>query len=210
MSVTNTPWIGGSEERLGSGSLPALQPVFRRNSQTITLEEGIVVVDMSYSPLAMDHGAAAILTDLNRHREEDGAAVIPRDLILALQKRDLRNAGQVRIQVQGQRQQYRCRACFMEPRSRALGGPVLTLHFRRISSAADAIRSFSELYGLTPREEEVLAGISTGLTSKELAERMNISPNTVKTYLNLIMRKLDVTTRAGIVGKLLNSESPFK
>jgi DNA-binding CsgD family transcriptional regulator len=177
---------------------------------TIPHEEGIVLADMSFTPLAMDQGAIAILTDLNRQRGEDGAVTIPRDLVIALQKRDLRNSGHVRIQVQGQRQAYRCRACFMEPRSRMLGGPVLTLHFRRISSAADAIRSFSETYGLTPREEEVLAGISTGLTSKELAERMNISPNTVKTYLNLIMRKLDVTTRAGIVGKLLNNESPFK
>ena len=124
---------------MGAGSVQGLQPVFRKSALAITHDEGIVVADMSFLPLAMDHGAMAILTDLNRQRGEDGSTAIPRDLVLSLQKRDLRNAGQVRIQVQGQRQAYRCRACFMEPRNRALGGPVLTLHFRRISSAADAI-----------------------------------------------------------------------
>lgn len=195
---------------MGAESTSGLRPLLKRSALLMTHDEGIVLVDMSFTPIAMDHGASAILSDLNRQDGYEGAAAIPRDLVMALQKRDLRSSSQVRIQVQGQTQAYRCRACLMETRSRLLGGPVLTLHFKRIASAAEAIRSFSEVYGLTPREEEVLTGISTGLTSKELAERMSISPNTVKTYLNLIMRKLDVTTRAGIVGKLLNCESPLK
>ena len=45
-----------------------------------------------------------------------------------------------------------------------------------------------------------------GLTSKEVAIRMNISPNTVKAFLRLVMGKMGVTTRAGIVAKLLEPD----
>jgi DNA-binding CsgD family transcriptional regulator len=31
---------------------------------------------------------------------------------------------------------------------------------------------------------------------------MNVSPNTVKTFFRLVMMKMGVNTRAGIVGKL--------
>jgi len=41
-----------------------------------------------------------------------------------------------------------------------------------------------------------------GLTSKEIAVRMNVTPNTVKTFVRLIMSKMAVSTRSGIVGKI--------
>jgi DNA-binding CsgD family transcriptional regulator len=56
---------------------------------------------------------------------------------------------------------------------------------------------------------EALIGVAMGLTSKELATRMNISPNTVKAFLRLIMIKMGVTTRAGIVGKLFDQNGQF-
>jgi hypothetical protein len=44
-----------------------------------------------------------------------------------------------------------------------------------------------------------------GLTSKEIANRMNISVNTVKAFLRLIMVKMNVSTRSGIAGKVARS-----
>jgi DNA-binding CsgD family transcriptional regulator len=41
------------------------------------------------------------------------------------------------------------------------------------------------------------------MTTKEIAGSMKVGPNTVKTYLRLIMTKMRVTTRAGIIGKIL-------
>jgi DNA-binding CsgD family transcriptional regulator len=32
---------------------------------------------------------------------------------------------------------------------------------------------------------------------------MNVSPHTVKQYIRFIMTKMDVTTRSGIIGKIL-------
>jgi DNA-binding CsgD family transcriptional regulator len=39
-----------------------------------------------------------------------------------------------------------------------------------------------------------------GLTNKEIAGRMNISPNTVRAFIRMVMGKLGVSTRSGIVG----------
>ena len=72
----------------------------------------------------------------------------------------------------------------------------------------DAVHQVGVEYSLTDREQEALIGVAMGLTSKELAVRMKISPNTVKAFLRLIMVKMGATTRAGIVGRLLDSERP--
>jgi DNA-binding CsgD family transcriptional regulator len=57
-------------------------------------------------------------------------------------------------------------------------------------------------YNLTARERETTGYLLHGLTSKEIAQQMNISPNTVKAFMRLVMTKMGVTTRAGIVGRL--------
>ncbi|PYS00294.1 MAG: hypothetical protein DMG15_05070 [Acidobacteria bacterium] len=60
-------------------------------------------------------------------------------------------------------------------------------------------------FQLTDREMEAIQHLADGLTSKEIAHRMNISPNTVKASLRLIMLKMGVTTRSGVIGKLINT-----
>lgn len=51
---------------------------------------------------------------------------------------------------------------------------------------------------LTPREKEVLVGIATGETNKEIAARLGISHRTVETHRESLMAKLDVRTVAGL------------
>ena len=49
--------------------------------------------------------------------------------------------------------------------------------------------------GLTPREQEVLRLLTTGSTNKEIGEALFISEKTVKSHLNSVFRKLNVTRR---------------
>lgn len=49
--------------------------------------------------------------------------------------------------------------------------------------------------GLTDREQEVLQLVAEGLTNKQIAQRLVISPATAKTHLARIMQKLGVSTR---------------
>jgi len=48
---------------------------------------------------------------------------------------------------------------------------------------------------LTDREQEVLQLVAQGLTNKQIAQRLVISPATAKTHLARIMQKLGVSTR---------------
>lgn len=57
--------------------------------------------------------------------------------------------------------------------------------------------------GLTLKEQEVLGCIENGLSNKEIAQQLYISPSTVKTHVGNIYKKYQVNSRAGLLSKLL-------
>ena len=52
---------------------------------------------------------------------------------------------------------------------------------------------------LSNREREILALLADGLGNKQIAARLGISPNTVKTHLEMLFDKLGVSSRAEAV-----------
>jgi DNA-binding CsgD family transcriptional regulator len=56
---------------------------------------------------------------------------------------------------------------------------------------------------LTPRELEVLTLAAQGLTGRRIAERLEISPATVKTHFEHVFRKLGVSDRTAAVAQAL-------
>ena len=56
----------------------------------------------------------------------------------------------------------------------------------------------SRLALLTARERDVLEGIANGETNKEIASRYGISPRTVETHRESLMRKLEIRSVAGL------------
>ncbi|MEU2179489.1 helix-turn-helix transcriptional regulator [Streptomyces thermolilacinus] len=55
--------------------------------------------------------------------------------------------------------------------------------------------------GLSPRELQVLAELTTGRTNREIAERLYITPRTVGTHIEHILAKLDVPNRAAAAAR---------
>jgi DNA-binding NarL/FixJ family response regulator len=53
--------------------------------------------------------------------------------------------------------------------------------------------------GLSPREQEVLELVATGATNREIAERLHLSPHTVKEHTSALYRKLQARNRADAV-----------
>lgn len=75
--------------------------------------------------------------------------------------------------------------------------------FRR--AVEDAVRlPGPEGSDLTERELEVLALIGKGLTTKQIAEALVISENTVKNHTKAVFAKLDVTSRAAAVTRAIS------
>lgn len=166
-------------------------------------EVGLVLLDLSLNLIAFDRGAASILNDVAQPQPASpGTVTVPQDILEAVRRLSPSDLSSVKTQFRMGRRDYSCRAYLME----ALDGSsnsLIALHLERDSSVADVIYRVAEEYHLTDREREALSGISMGLSSKQLAERMHISPNTVKAFRRLIMIKMGVTSRAGVVAKLL-------
>ncbi len=54
---------------------------------------------------------------------------------------------------------------------------------------------------LTPREREILSLLIDGLTNKEIAQRLTVSPRTVETHVEHVLGKLEVGSRSRAIAK---------
>lgn len=72
-------------------------------------------------------------------------------------------------------------------------GPVLTALSKAVVEEPVAL--------LSEREREVLACLAEGLTTLQIASRLYISENTVKTHIRHILDKLEASNRTEAVGK---------
>lgn len=57
----------------------------------------------------------------------------------------------------------------------------------------------AEPHKLTPREREVLAFMAEGLSTKEIAQLLGISVNTVSTHRSGMMAKLNIRNAVGLL-----------
>lgn len=71
----------------------------------------------------------------------------------------------------------------------------------RIDSAASRTTEHGVIPSLTPRELEVLRHVALGETNAEIADRLGLSPTTVKTYWQATMQKLGARNRTEAVGR---------
>ena len=104
------------------------------------------------------------------------------------------------------KRRYICRAFRLDSGERTKSGISVALLLERHSSDEIALHDLSKQFDLTHRELETVTLLMEGLTSKEIANRMKISPNTVKAFLRLVMVKMAVSTRSGIVGKIVSTK----
>jgi DNA-binding CsgD family transcriptional regulator len=59
----------------------------------------------------------------------------------------------------------------------------------------------AEALGISPRELEVLQEIAAGHSNKEIALRLHVSPNTVKTHIARLFEKLEARRRTDALRK---------
>ena len=166
-------------------------------------EEGIALVDGNFRLIAISSGADAILYTIGGLSvgADRGASLSP-NLLNRLNARSALNLAPILLMAQGRA--YSCHVSELKAWREDITPPVLALYFKQERSVVETVFQVGEEYHLTDREQEALIGVAMGLSSKELAVRMNISPNTVKAFLRLVKIKMGSSTRAGVVGKLID------
>lgn len=167
-----------------------------------TPEAGIALIDSSLKPIAMDRGAAAILSNC-RVGGGPSDLQLPAEIVEFIRGRKTPDQSSLETSFRLGNCEYICKAFFIEPLDGLFTQPIVALHFERNCDVDDIIQTMALRHNLTNREQEALRGISMGFSSKELATRMNISPNTARAFSRLIMIKMDVRSRAGVAAKLL-------
>jgi DNA-binding CsgD family transcriptional regulator len=60
--------------------------------------------------------------------------------------------------------------------------------------------------GITPRELEILEALAAGLSNREIAGRLNVSENTVKTHTSRVFDKLSARRRTQAVQRAKEAE----
>ncbi|HVU27455.1 MAG TPA: response regulator transcription factor [Verrucomicrobiae bacterium] len=90
---------------------------------------------------------------------------------------------------------------------RSGGAPMTSEIARLVVQSFQSSPSANEIQdqGLSPRELEILALLSEGITNKEIAVRLGISSETVRTHLGHIYEKLHVQGRTEAVTKYLKA-----
>jgi DNA-binding CsgD family transcriptional regulator len=81
-----------------------------------------------------------------------------------------------------------------------------------IGGRARVPNRMAQLFNFSQREKQAVELLLLGLSNKEIANRMNISPNTVNTFFRLIMIKMGVSSRSGILARMIRaglSSAPF-
>jgi DNA-binding CsgD family transcriptional regulator len=172
--------------------------VFSTSSQS-----GFLLLDKSLGPVASNHEATRILTYPNLPERIQRIDVFLGDKIRAgLVSRQSPTALEFVKEFKSGRRRYVCRSFMVDTNGK--GMPlVAALLLERCSSSTMALAQIGQDFELTRREKETVELLIQGLTSKEIATRMQISPNTVKAFLRIVMVKMGVSTRSGILGKVI-------
>ena len=69
------------------------------------------------------------------------------------------------------------------------------------TAPADGNPAAQETLGISAREKEVLDLLADGLSNKEIANRLCVSPNTVKTHVARLLAKLGARRRTEAISK---------
>jgi DNA-binding CsgD family transcriptional regulator len=178
---------------------------------TIPTRPGLIVMDASWGVVAYNGEALQILTypdqpEKIRHVEGWLANKICADLA------GRRSPPKFVEEFRSARRVYLCRSFSVDRKPHNGNGSVSNgtlqiVMLERKSNDAVKLAEIAERFGLTAREQETVRYLVEGFTSKEIAQRMQISPNTVKAFLRLVMVKMNVSTRSGIIGRIVGSQS---
>ena len=169
---------------------------------------GFLLLDSSLRPVSFNAEAIHVLS------YPDKLATIKRpDVFLAgkihsrLMKQPSSRESPFVTEFRSGRRRYLCRIILADGNTNGHPHPSMAVLLERAPSGLIPVSLVCEQFNLTRRERDVLENLLHGLSTKEIANRMSVSPNTVKAFLRLIMSKTGASSRAAIVAKIIMTTS---
>jgi len=186
------------------GNAQADESVPKKEESPSKTTAGFLLMDSSLRPVSFNAEAIEILSYPDRQ-----PGLRHSDLLLAakvrssLVSRQARSESHFVTEFRSGRRRYFCRAFCVDSCAKDPSHPSIAVLLERGPSGLVPLSEVSRQFNLTPREREVLEYLLQGLASKAIANRMNISPNTVKAFLRTIMIKTGASSRSAMVGRIL-------
>ncbi len=103
------------------------------------------------------------------------------------------------------KRRYQLRAFSLKSNPGIGRGPAIAVLLERKLDGGLNLESVARKFRLTRRERETVNLLLQDLNTKQIAERMEISPNTAKAFLRSIMIKVGAENRTGIVARILQA-----
>jgi DNA-binding CsgD family transcriptional regulator len=179
-----------------------------RNGRAHTACAGFLLLDTSFRPMYANQEALAALTYPANPCKNDSFDGFLED---RLQTLFVGSNGSRQLKSQGTlasgRRCYQLRM-FSVTSPLANGfKPAVAIILERNHKHKVDLSSLSGRFRLTQREIETVDHLVQGFNTEQIADRMGISPNTVKAFLRSVMMKMGTDSRAGIIGKILQASN---
>ena len=167
---------------------------------------GLLLMDSSLNPISCNDETVRILSYPEAPQHIRRLDVFLRDTIRArlLNPQSTQHSHFITEFVSGKRC-YRCWAFHLNRHLRGSFQPALELLLERSISGSLFLSRTAQQFKLSRREQQAVELLLQGLSNKEIANRMNISPNTVNTFFRLIMIKMGVSSRSGILARMIRA-----
>jgi DNA-binding CsgD family transcriptional regulator len=167
---------------------------------------GVLVLDRTNRVLLRTEAVAPMLADLHDVGFSDPGAVPLAILALSARLRFAVARGRAEtphtlsLRAQGTSGRWYCiQASLAEPEAHGADAAVIIV---RQVIAREVASMLTDIYGLSRREREVVAGVARGLTTKEIAVHLGLSPHTVKEHLDRACEKTGARGRKALVARI--------
>ena len=191
--------------RRGTAARRAGVPATRQAQALVRPGAGFILADAQGNPIYANLEAKKIVAYPRSPGSFQSTWASFRKTIFASSDKQKSLLSSTHVESLSGRRKYACQAIALDNSGAGqspLGSVAIVLE--RCGAASHFIGRMSEHFRLTAREREVVELLIQGLTNKEIAARMQISPNTVRAFLRMVMGKLGISTRSGIVGAVFH------
>ncbi len=193
---------------VAKAALRAVAPTERLRPTSAPAQPGVgfLLLDSALHPISFNAEAIQILSypdKLTKGRSLD--LLLAERIRLHLMRQASSGESPLVAEFRSGRRRYFCRTFPVHSLAKSPSRSSIAVLLERSSSGVIPLSHVAQQFRLTRREREALEYLLRGLSAKEIANRMTVSANTVKAFLRLIMVKMAVSSRSGIVAKIIGT-----